>query len=168
MVLNIFPPFYYLRFFKGVCFPLLCLELWTLHSIISLFILLFLRSLAVCFCTHQLTRLVCALPPPQRGRLRHSADESGFGELRHAAALCAAGEQDPAALTPACCAHRSGRGCGGCEYTSKMFSRVWATSAASQSVHFKLKLLIHFFHDWFDLLPFFQKLFQKAHKHAGL
>lgn len=54
--------------------------------------------------------------PHQRGRLRHSADESGPGELRHTAALCPAGEQDPAALAPTRCAHRSGRGSGGCEY----------------------------------------------------
>lgn len=61
---------------------------------------------------------LCALPLPcQRGRLRHSAHESGLGELCHTAALCPAGEQDPAALAPARCAHRSGRGRGGCEYT---------------------------------------------------
>lgn len=53
----------------------------------------------------------------QRGRLRHSADEPGLGELRHAAALCPAGEQDPAALAEAGRAHRSGRGRGGGEYT---------------------------------------------------
>ena len=61
------------------------------------------------------------LPLHQRGRLRDSADESGLGELRHTAALCPAGEQDPAALTPACCAHRSGRGRGGCKNTPVFF-----------------------------------------------
>lgn len=65
--------------------------------------------------THHFIPLLSSLPPCQRSRLWHSADESGLRELRHTAALCPAGEQDPAALAPTRRAHRSGRGCGGCE-----------------------------------------------------
>lgn len=69
--------------------------------------------------TELTSSVLCLLPLHQRGRLRDSADESGLGELRHTAALCPAGEQDPAALAPAGCAHRSGRGCGGCKNTTQ-------------------------------------------------
>lgn len=57
----------------------------------------------------------CVLPSGQWGRLRHAADEPGLGELCHTAALCPAGEQDPAALAATRRAHWSGRGRGGCE-----------------------------------------------------
>lgn len=62
-----------------------------------------------------LNRFLCSPPPGQRGGLRLSADESGLRELRHTAALCSDGEQDPAALAQTRRAHRGGRGRGGCE-----------------------------------------------------